>query len=367
MKAPGARVSDLLKLVQRDYEINGKRSKPLVDMYIRNQLAPKLGARIAEHVRKSHVEDYKSTRKKEGASEVTVNRELAILKRAFTLGIEDELVERKPVIKLYPEPEPREGHYEHDEFLKFQDACRQLGAGRNYDGEVTADIVLFAYYSGWRLRECLGLHKDWIKPQEKLAVLPRSKHKNKRPKIYPLEGKVWHMIERRLVHPSPDGLLFHRSGKPVRSIRRICSTVCDLAKIENKEHFFHNLRRSCTTNLNRAGVDKETGKKITGHKTDTIYNNYNQHSIESVRNAVKQVEAYLDKDSEELTVAIPQVGMATENQQGLPEVMAERAGFEPANRVSDYLISSQQPKAKPVEQQGFFTRLWRTITRKADD
>jgi len=359
MKAKGATVADLLRLVQRDYA--DKRSKYNVDLYINNQLLPKMGERVANFVKKSHVEDYKDSRKHEGASEVTINRELAILKRGYSLGIEDELIERRPFIKLYPEPEPREGHYEHDEFLRWQDACRQMGAHKNYDGEVVADIVLFGYFSGWRLRECLGLHKDWIKPAEKLAVLPAAKHKNKRPKIYPLEGKVWQMVERRLANVSPQGLLFHRSGKPVKSIRRICATVCDLCEPKiNSEHFFHNLRRSCTTNLNRAGVDKETGKKITGHLTDRVYHNYNQHTVDNLRSAIKSVEDYLEKSSIE-----KQVNGVNGNSQNGQEVMAERGGFEPPLDVKPRLDFESSASTEVAEVQGFFARLWqRIVTRR---
>lgn len=362
----GVKVSELLALVQRDYSINGKRSKYNVDLYINNQLIPALGARVANHVRKSHVEHYKAQRKAKGASEVTINRELAVLKRAFNLGIEDELIERKPTIKLFTEPEPREGHYEHDEFNRFQDIARALGARQNYDGPLVADIVLFGYYSGWRLRECLGLHKDWIRVKDRVVILPASKHKTKRPKVYPLEGKVWEMVERRLAAAAPSGLLFHRRNRPVKSIRRICMTICCTAKI-NSEHFFHNLRRSCTTNLDRAGVEQSTGMKITGHTTSKVYENYNQHSIERLRLAVRKVEEYLEpREQEEPSKATTEISTQEKqlrDQTKKATEMAERAGFEPANRVSDYLISSQVDAPKPLESEGILVGVGRFIRR----
>src|SRR5215472_6555081 len=62
----------------------------------------------------------------------------------------------------------------------------------------------------WRLKECLNLHKDWIKPREQIAVLPGKNHKNRKPKIFPLDGKLWEMIRHRL-----EGL----------TLRGCCSTV----------------------------------------------------------------------------------------------------------------------------------------------
>jgi integrase len=157
-----------------------------------------------------------------------------------------------------------------------------MGARKNFDGPLVADITLFSFYSGWRLREALHLHRDWIKVTERLAVLPKAHSKNKKPRIFPLEGCVWEMVDRRVQSANADGYLFHRSGKPVKSVRKLCKTVCEIAEI-NPEHFFHNLRRSATTLLNRSGVDKETGKRITGHVTDTLYNRYNQVSVEQLR------------------------------------------------------------------------------------
>ncbi len=37
---------------------------------------------------------------------------------------------------------------------------------------------------------------------------------------------------------------------------------------------FHDLRRSCVRNMERAGVSRSVATKITGHKTETIYRRY---------------------------------------------------------------------------------------------
>src|SRR5215467_10650090 len=91
-------------------------------------------------------------------------------------------------------------------------------------------------------------HKHWIKTKEQIAVLPGKNHKNKKPKVFPLDGKMWEMIRTRLENPSAEGLLFHRNGRRIKSIRRLCKTLCAQAQID-ETHFFHNLRRSCRTNL----------------------------------------------------------------------------------------------------------------------
>ena len=356
MKTKGVRIAELLLLVQRHYEVNKLRSSYQVNLYIKNQLGPKLGERVANNMRKSHIEEYKAHRKREGASECTINRELQVLSKAFTLGLEDEIIERKPPIKLFPEPEPREGHYEPEEYAKWQEACRQLK-----NGEVIADVVMFAYHSGWRLGECLNLHRDWVRLRDKIAVLPKQFSKNKRIRIYPLEGKVLAMVEQRLANCNADGLLFHRKGKRIKDLSVICKKVCALVGLDSK-HFFHNLRRSCTTNLNRAGVDNETGKRITGHLTDGIYHNYNQHTVESIRLAVKRVEEYL-----ETTVVEKQAGDVSENHKEVQQVTEKEEQKAPLVLPENSMGQYQDGGSKPIETQGFLARLWRLFTKTGDN
>lgn len=352
MKAKSVRVADLLVLVEKHYEANELRSIDMVKLYIKNQLMPKLGERVANNLRKSHIEDYKAQRKKEGASNSTLRNELAILRKAYSLGFEDELIERRPVIKLPPKPEPREGHYEPEEFARWQQECRMLP-----NGDVIADIVMFAYYSGWRLNECLRLHRDWIRLTDRIAVLPKQFSKNKRARIFPLEGKMLAMIEHRLTYANKDGLLFHRKGKPVKDLRRICKTVCGIVGVSSA-HFFHNLRRSATTNLNRAGVNKETGKKITGHQTDSIYHAYNQTTLEDLRLAVKRAEEYV-----ETTVAEKQASSNPQNDKEEQEVTGKTEAKGPENTSESNLILYQTPASNSGKNQGFLARLWRFLTK----
>lgn len=295
-----AKVGELLDLLLQHYRANKLRSLYEVELIVKNQLRPHFGERAANLLRKSHIEDYKEERQAAGAANGTINRELARLKKAFNLGIEEEVIERKPVIRMLEEADPRTGSWTYEEFRRFEAAARRRGRGKNWDGDIVADIYMFSFFSGWRLEEAKSLNSKMVDADLKIAVLPGSKHKNKRAKIYPLEGEVWTMVERRLKYPAADGSLFHRAGRPVRVIRKMASTICRDEKIEKS---FHDLRRSATSNLNRAGVIKETGKRITGHQNDALYHQYNQVELDELRDAVKKVYSHLEdrQDTARLT------------------------------------------------------------------
>lgn len=90
----------------RDYEINKKKSAEQIKFHIK-RLRPVFGDRVASLGPEFHVEDYKVQRSEQGASPANVNRELACLRRAFNLAIEEELIEKFPRFKLVPEADTR--------------------------------------------------------------------------------------------------------------------------------------------------------------------------------------------------------------------------------------------------------------------
>src|SRR5215469_8766371 len=86
-EAKKVRVSELVESVITDYRVNGKKSLDYVKMRWKRHLEPIFGHMLAAHVSSDDIERYKQQRLSEGASNATVNRELAVLKRAFHLGM----------------------------------------------------------------------------------------------------------------------------------------------------------------------------------------------------------------------------------------------------------------------------------------
>ncbi len=81
-------------------------------------------------------------RQKEGASNAETNRELSVILRAFSLGIENQKILHRPKISLLPENNIRQGFFEREQF----EAVR-----RHLTASLQA-VVTFAYLTGWRIR-----------------------------------------------------------------------------------------------------------------------------------------------------------------------------------------------------------------------
>ena len=106
-------VSDLLDLVIADYRIAKKRSIADLTYRIDKNIRPKLGYARAAIFGTGHADRYIQARREEKASERRINRELAIVRRAFSLGMRADppLVVRKPWIRRLDEDNAREGSW----------------------------------------------------------------------------------------------------------------------------------------------------------------------------------------------------------------------------------------------------------------
>ena len=64
-----------------------------------------------------------------------------------------------------------------------------------------------------------------------------------------------------------------KPGTPIKEFYRSWLTALKKAGIPD-DRIFHDFRRTAVRNMNRAKVPRQTAKKISGHKTDAIYNRY---------------------------------------------------------------------------------------------
>jgi hypothetical protein len=61
---------------------------------------------------------------------------------------------------------------------------------------------------------------------------------------------------------------------------------------------FRDLRRSAVRNLIRAGVDRTVAKRISGHKTDSMFERYAIVDTRDQEKAFEQLERFLDAPKE---------------------------------------------------------------------
>ncbi len=201
----------------------------------------------------------------------------------FNLALEAETITRKPTIKLLPEDNVRQGFFE---WVEFEDVLAKLPA-------YLCPPIMFAYYTGWRLRsEILLLTWDRVDLEASTVLLYRGTTKTKKGRIIKLPQVLQDTLAQQwqdhIEHYPDCPFVFHRLGQRIRypyvAWRKACKEVGLVGKIP------HDFRRTAVRNLVRAGVPERVAMMITGHKTRDVFERYNIVSAGDLEEAARRID-----------------------------------------------------------------------------
>jgi integrase len=244
------------------------------------------GGWAAEALTADRVRDYQMHRRTQGAEAATINRETSALSRMFQLAIRRGRLERMPLFpnRLEENP-PREGFFEHDEYLNVR---AHLPASYQ-------DVLDFAYYSGWRRNEILGLTWDEVDLKGGVIRLPPQRSKTRTGRVLPISPPLQQVLKRRRRLKQPkDSRVFHRDGVPVRAWRSALRDACRKAKVPHR--LLHDCRRTAARNLIRAGVPERIAMLLTGHKTRAVFDRYNIVNEQELLTAGERLATYVARN-----------------------------------------------------------------------
>ena len=99
-----------------EYAVNGRRSIGGVTRRVNLGLRPFFGGRRLAAIDTSHVNAFVADRQQAGAANATINRELAALKRMYTLARRAGKIAHVPYIPMLQEDNARQGFFELEQF-----------------------------------------------------------------------------------------------------------------------------------------------------------------------------------------------------------------------------------------------------------
>lgn len=222
---------------------------------------------------------YTKHRQEEGFENATINRELALLRRAFYQAQQDNVIKVVPYFPMLKENNVRKGFLRDDVHERLLGACRA-------EGEWLAGMEEVAYYYGWRRGELLfGLTVEKVDFAEGTIWLYRSKNG---------EGRVVYMNDavRAALLPLCKGKfgtqpLFTRpNGTPVHDYRDAWARATKAAGVPGL--YLHDLRRTARRNFRRQDIGDTVAMKIMGHKTDSMSKRYDIVDEEDLREAARR-------------------------------------------------------------------------------
>jgi len=285
------RMSELFAALVADYQENGRRSAATLAF----RLAPlreAFGQDRAFDVTTARIVRYRQERLAAGKAPATVNRELAALRRAFSLAVEQERLSIAPRVRLLEENNVREGFTTPDAFTHVTDELRRTKGGH---GDMLADLAWFSYLVGWRRSEPPTLQWSEIDYHGRRLRLRATESKNKTARYLPYGNSpmLCAIIERRWQARAAAGdgavFVFHRNGQRIRDFRGAWDGACERAGVPDL--LFHDLRRSSVNNLTAAKVPPKVAMRITGHKTMATFLRYHIVTDDDVQAALEQTDA----------------------------------------------------------------------------
>ncbi len=269
LQAERVRVGELLDDLLTEYRVNGRRSQERAKYSVAH-LRGFFGPARAQALDPSRVRDYIAQRQAAEASNGTINRELAALKRALTLAVQGRKILTRPYVPMLAENNARQGFFERE----------QLDAVQRHLPDAIRPVAGLAYMTGWRLSEVVGLTWRQVDFAASTIRLEPGTTKNRAGRMFPLTPALRALLEaQRAATVTVQGKtgriipnVFHRDGKPIKSFRRAWLSACLAAGVPGR--LFHDFRRTAVRNLERAGVSRSVAMAMVGHKTEAIYRRY---------------------------------------------------------------------------------------------
>jgi len=283
-----------------DYRANDRKSFIWAKRRVERHLTRFFGGLRVVDITTDRVRAYTVQRRQQGASNGSINRELAALKRMFNLAAEmtPPKVARVPYIPMLKESNVRKGFFKHREYL----ALRSELPG------YLKPVLTFGYYTGARAAEVLTLKWHQVDLKARTVTLEAGTTKNDQPRTIPLAGEVVEALQtqrfkRDANFPICD-YVFSRFGKRIRGFYVAWKSACKRAGVAGK--LFHDLRRTAVRNMVRAGVPERVAMAISGHKTRSVFDRYNIVTERDLHEAAQRLENHLHSDDHNLVTTEPE-------------------------------------------------------------
>ena len=288
------RFDEALDAVMLDYKVNSRKSIDDAESRIRLHLLPysDFGRRRMKTITAETIKQYQAHRQDEGAAAATINREVALVKRAFSLAYADRKIHWKPQIHMLPEPKPVQNFFEPDQ---VESLIANLP-------EALRGPITLANWCGWRVHsEILPLQWHQVDRRRKSIYLNADQAKNNEPKDLPYEQidelvevieKQWQERKRLIADGKLCPFVFHRNGKEIKDFRRAWKAACTkagLAITGKYKKVPHDFRRTAARNLIEAGVPEQVAMKVTGHKSRESFRRYSIIAKDDVKMALGKV------------------------------------------------------------------------------
>lgn len=296
---------DLRELILADYEKNGRKSTDSLRHALAH-LDRKFGGWRVVNIAEGAIDRYAAERRREGAANGTINRELSALRRMLNLGHRTRMVGRVPHVQMLEEDNVRTGFVEDGEFQALHDKLPPR----------LRPLAAVAFVTGWRRSELLSRKWRHVDLDNGWLRLEPGETKNGRGRQFPLIQRLREILEaqharKREIENETGRIVTHvffyhtgkRAGKPIKSFRRAWRAARKAAGMPDLH--VHDFRRTAIRNMVRAGIPEKVAMEYSGHRTRSVFDRYNIVDETMLREQAEKLTAHLERVEPENRKVVP--------------------------------------------------------------
>jgi len=270
--------------IKRLKEEGGKtidRKERTLELY----LTPALGTKPLSKITSSDLAVYRAQRKKTGAKDATINREMAVVSHLYSKAVDWGWVAAKPKIIRAKEGDGRIAYLTPDQ------CARIIAAARNDLSPHIHPFCVIALSTSMRMSEVLSIKPEHLDFDKRRIFIPSAKAGQRE---QPMTKGLSDFLKTHLEGlPGDAEWLFPNSASKsgrVMTIRKAHRRVVKAAGLNPDDVLRHTFRHTAITHLVQAGVDLPTVQKVSGHKTLAMVARYAHANGEHIDAAMDNLE-----------------------------------------------------------------------------
>ena len=227
------------------------------------------------------IEQYKAKRIGAGRAPATVNRELSVLSKLFTLAVRHEKADLNPCqsVERFALDNERVRYLTEDEEQRLFQAM-----GEN---QQLKDIVTVALHTGMRRGEIFNL--KWFDLDFDRGLIQVRKTKTKLNRVVPMNARVREVLNQQ-TRTSEFIFTSDKTGGRLKDVKKAFNTARVEAGIPDFQ--LRDLRHSCATRLSDRGEELVTVAEILGHTDIRMTKRYSHGMQERKREALEKLVSF---------------------------------------------------------------------------
>lgn len=267
----GRKVAISFEKAAEDYikrlEEGGGKNIKIKRRQLDQQLKPAFGSLPLDRVGEFDLKKYRKVRLGAGASEATINREMATLSHLLRSAVEWKWIKRDAIPVIPKAPEPMKAIT----ILDDQQSSALMDAARADQDERLWLFVAFGLNTAMRHREILAIRYDQIDFDARRIFIASAKAGARQ---QPITDALRHaLLHQRKMEDDKAGWVFptliskQSKGGHRTNMARPFMRAVERAGLDPKKVTPHTMRHTAITRLVKAGIDLPTIQRISGHKT----------------------------------------------------------------------------------------------------